>query len=329
MTSSEARRPRKSRRFLWLTIFIVVLFGGYSAGWFYVADRVKAEVVARLATMNRGEVSVECDNPQVGGFPFRIGVSCDRLAYADGARRIEASAGSFRSLAQVYQPNRALAELDGPLHVSAPGLGAIRLDWDRLRASVRIARPLPERVSVEAEGLKGTSGDERGAPAQVEARTSPPATVQPTSVVQWPMPLFRTRLPPVPGRKTRQGLRGFPCGSEPSIRPRQGHARLHSARSGRWTDASGYPGPPGAASRSVVTASRHRAVCAHAEFQRRAGVKMPDLDGIAHAVPGRDVTRLEQEIDRRGMAARAAGLVAERLDVPAAFRDGAACRGRR
>lgn len=164
MTSSEARRPRKSRRFLWLTIFIVVLFGGYSAGWFYVADRVKAEVVARLATMNRGEVSVECDNPQVGGFPFRIGVSCDRLAYADGARRIEASAGSFRSLAQVYQPNRALAELDGPLHVSAPGLGAIRLDWDRLRASVRIARPLPERVSVEAEGLKGTS-DAAGAAA--------------------------------------------------------------------------------------------------------------------------------------------------------------------
>lgn len=173
MTSSEARSPRKNRRFLWLTVFIVLLFGGYSAGWFYVADRVKAEMVARLATMNRGEVSVECDNPQVGGFPFRIGVSCDRLAYADGVRRIEATAGSFRSLAQVYQPNRAIAEFDGPLHLSAPGVGAIRLDWQRLRASVRIASPLPERVSVEAEGLKGTSeaAGSAGAPLFAADRT--------------------------------------------------------------------------------------------------------------------------------------------------------------
>ncbi len=36
-------------------------------------------------------------------------------------------------------------------------MGSIRLDWERLRASVRVATPLPERVSVEAEGLKGTS----------------------------------------------------------------------------------------------------------------------------------------------------------------------------
>ncbi|MCE7934096.1 MAG: DUF2125 domain-containing protein [Chlorobi bacterium CHB2] len=123
--------------------------------------------------MNRGGVSVECANPQVGGFPFRIGVSCDHLGYEDGSRQLQASASGFRSLAQVYQPTRALAELDGPLHLSAPGLGSIRLDWDRLRASVRIATPLPERVSVEAEGLKGTSeaSGSAGSPLFAAART--------------------------------------------------------------------------------------------------------------------------------------------------------------
>ncbi|CAG0958754.1 MAG: DUF2125 domain-containing protein [Rhizobiaceae bacterium] len=173
MTSSEARHPKGSRKFLWLTVFIVLLFGGYSAGWFYVADRVKAEVVSAVARMNRGDVRVECDNPQVGGFPFRIGVSCDHLGYEDGSRQLQASASGFRSLAQVYQPTRALAELDGPLHLSAPGLGSIRLDWDRLRASVRIATPLPERVSVEAEGLKGTSeaSGSAGSPLFAAART--------------------------------------------------------------------------------------------------------------------------------------------------------------
>lgn len=173
MTSSEARHPKGSRKFLWLTVFIVLLFGGYSAGWFYVADRVKVEVVSAVARMNRGDVRVECDNPQVGGFPFRIGVSCDHLGYEDGSRQLQASASGFRSLAQVYQPTRALAELDGPLHLSAPGLGSIRLDWDRLRASVRIATPLPERVSVEAEGLKGTSeaSGSAGSPLFAAART--------------------------------------------------------------------------------------------------------------------------------------------------------------
>lgn len=155
MTPTDVRRPKKSRKFLWLTIFIVLLFGGYSAGWFYLADRVKAEVVATIAKMNRGDVSVECANPQVGGFPFRMGVSCDRVAFEDGARQLQASAGSFRTLAQVYQPTRAIAELDGPLRATAPGLGAFRLDWEKLRASVRIARPLPERISIEAEGLVG------------------------------------------------------------------------------------------------------------------------------------------------------------------------------
>lgn len=157
MTSSDAGRPGKSRKFLWLTLFVILLFGGYSAGWFYVADRVKAEVAVALARMNRGVVSVECANPQVGGFPFRIGVSCDRVGYEDGERQLQASAGGFRSLAQVYQPTRALAELDGPLRASAPGLAPLRLDWEKLRASVRIARPLPERVSVEAEELKAAT----------------------------------------------------------------------------------------------------------------------------------------------------------------------------
>lgn len=157
MTTSDARPPKKSRKFLWLTIFIVVLFGGYSAGWFYIADRVKAEVVSAIDRMNRGGVSVECANPQVGGFPFRIGIACDRVGYEDANRHVQASAIGFRSLAQIYQPTRAIAELDGPLRATAPGIGTIRLDWERLRASMRIARPLPERVSVEAENLRGES----------------------------------------------------------------------------------------------------------------------------------------------------------------------------
>ena len=42
------------------------------------------------------------------------------------------------------------------------------------------------------------------------------------------------------------------------------------------------------------------------EFERRAGIEVPDLGGVLDPVPGRDVAALEQEIDRRRMAAPAA-----------------------
>ncbi len=58
----------------------------------------------------------------------------------------------------------------------------------------------------------------------------------------------------------------------------------------------------------------------HADRQRRAGVEMPDL-GRIDPVPMRDLTRLQQEIDRRRR--RAAGLaprgIAKRLAVEAAL----------
>jgi hypothetical protein len=55
------------------------------------------------------------------------------------------------------------------------------------------------------------------------------------------------------------------------------------------------------------------AVVAHRQFQRRAGIVMPDLVGI-HPVPVRAFAGLQQEIDRRAFR-RAKG-----LDEMAAFR---------
>lgn len=167
MTSSDGRKPNYSRRLFWLAVFIVVLFGGYSAAWVYVAGELENRTEATLAGLNRDGVTAECANPTARGYPFRIGLYCDSLGYGDANRQVDVSAGGLRTAAQVYQPMLALAELDGPLSLSAPGVEPLFFDWDNLRASVRLARPLPQRLSLVADGLSGRTNPSQGNPVSL------------------------------------------------------------------------------------------------------------------------------------------------------------------
>ena len=175
MTVTDQKSPNYGRRILWLAVFVVVLFGGYSAGWFYLADRLVTRANATIAEANQDGVVVECDNPVARGFPFRIGLYCDRVAYADPAVALGLTAGNLRTTGQIYDPMRFIAELDGPATVATPRNGSFNLDWDRLRASVRWARPLPERVSVEGGNLAASTstGNQLATVSAFEAHMRP------------------------------------------------------------------------------------------------------------------------------------------------------------
>src|SRR5690349_10288821 len=97
MTEIETRTPNYGRRIVWLAIFVVVLCVGYTAAWYYLADRVLAEARDSITRMNRDDVTVECANPVVRGFPFRLGVYCDSVAYANAGDAIGLTAGNLRT----------------------------------------------------------------------------------------------------------------------------------------------------------------------------------------------------------------------------------------
>ncbi len=63
MPSNAQPQPGSNRRFLWLATFIVVLFGGYSIGWFYLAGQLEAKAKTTIAALNRDGVVAECANP--------------------------------------------------------------------------------------------------------------------------------------------------------------------------------------------------------------------------------------------------------------------------
>jgi hypothetical protein len=155
MTSSDERPPNFRRRLFWLVAFVVVLFGIYSGGWFYLADRVRSEAGKAVAALNVNGVNADCANLQVSGYPLSFAVSCDNLAYEDDTRNVAASTGSFNAVAQLMQPLSPVADLRGPLRTSVPGMMPLWIDWDNLKASVKLSWPLPRNVSLEAEGLSG------------------------------------------------------------------------------------------------------------------------------------------------------------------------------
>ena len=139
--------------------FIVIIIGAYTAGWFWLAGRIDRETQAALARLEERGLKAECANPTVRGYPFRIGLYCDRVAFAQPAQAFSAAAGAFRSAGQIYDPMRLVAELDSPATVSVPGGGQVALDWQTLRASTRLTRTLPERVSLEGTQLRiGANG---------------------------------------------------------------------------------------------------------------------------------------------------------------------------
>lgn len=154
MPSNERPKSRSSRRFLWLAAFIVILFGGYSAGWFYLAGRLEAQAQAVIASFNRDGAVAECTNPEARGFPFRLGIFCDSVVFEDAAQGVGFSAGSFRSAGQIYDPMRLVAELDGPARIDMAQSDPLLLEWENLRASIRLATPLPEQLSLEAKNLR-------------------------------------------------------------------------------------------------------------------------------------------------------------------------------
>ncbi len=163
MASSNSTGPRYVRRFVWLALVIVLVGVGYAYAWNYVADRVLRETRTAVERLNRDGRRANCENAEVRGFPFRIGVFCRSVLYEDARAGVGVRAQEFRSAAQVYNPWRIVAELDGPALIEIPGLNALAVDWGELRASARVAQPLPERVSVEASQV---TADLESDPAQ-------------------------------------------------------------------------------------------------------------------------------------------------------------------
>ena len=147
MASSTS--SRFGRRIGWLAAAVVVVCTAYTASWFYAAGALETRVAATLAGLNGGGVRAFCEEPEAAGFPFRIGLHCKSVFYENVGDGVSIRAGRLHSTANVYQPFRVLSELDGPAKIILPFTVPLEARWKSLLGSLRLSRPLPERLSFE------------------------------------------------------------------------------------------------------------------------------------------------------------------------------------
>jgi hypothetical protein len=180
MASREESRPKRRRRSLvWLLGLLLVLFGLYSAGWFWAAERVRSETDKAVAGLNAQGIQAECANLKVSGYPLRFNVTCDSMAYQDDSRAIAATAGGLSATASLFMPLWPTVDLDGPLRTIAPGMTPLWIDWDRLRATTSLSWPLPAHVTLSAEGLSGQTDPEDTDPIELFSAANAEAELSP------------------------------------------------------------------------------------------------------------------------------------------------------
>ena len=157
---ADTTRPKFRRRFAWLSAGIFSAVVLYTAGWFHVAGLIDDEANEAIAAVGRSGVRLRCENNEVRGYPFRLGLNCDSVDFEYPSLGVRFTAGAFRSAAQFYNPAFLVGELDGIARLAVDGLPPLAFNWEILRASVRLADPLPSRVSVETRQFAAVLGAE-------------------------------------------------------------------------------------------------------------------------------------------------------------------------
>jgi hypothetical protein len=135
---------RFSRTGLYLPFGILMgLMVAWSGFWFYARHRAEQALDAWLALEKLAGRSWSCPERAIGGYPFRMQITCAAPSFVGPLKdgngqpvQVTGRLGGFVAEALVYQPNRLIATLTGPLQIeSADGRGA-SVTWRSLRASV-------------------------------------------------------------------------------------------------------------------------------------------------------------------------------------------------
>jgi hypothetical protein len=151
MSADQVGPPEQRRSRFWLFAPFVALAlaaVAWSAVWLIIRNRAEAQIDGWMAAEAIAGRQWSCPGRSVGGFPFRVEVTCPSLDLKRGAWT--AAIGPFRTVAQIYQPNHVIAELAGPFRAT-DGRAVVEASWRNLRASFRGAGDRFERVSVTAE----------------------------------------------------------------------------------------------------------------------------------------------------------------------------------
>lgn len=248
MASRGRTTSGSSRRIAVLAVSILVALCTYTAGWFYLANRVDARITAALASIAASGDQLTCANRDIRGYPFRIGLHCETIGFSDPGTGLSFSAGNLRSAGQIYNPRLLVGEIDSPANLTWQDMVPMQLAWDNVRASLRLGGDFPQRLSVETRAFSASRA--RGAAAgqllfqaeQAEAHLRPHGpdldlAVRFTGLALQPDTTGGRRVPPISGVIDLAVHNGVPWlrGGHAGLRGQSGTIRELSLSPGEQT----------------------------------------------------------------------------------------------
>ncbi|MBF9232781.1 DUF2125 domain-containing protein [Microvirga alba] len=145
---------RKSRFWLYTPFALLLLVAvAWSIAWLLIRNRTSEALDAWFAMEAKAGRQWTCQNRNVGGYPFRIEVTCGSLSMKQGA--MSASLGRVESIAQVYQPRFVITEIEGPLNLT-DGTVTVQGTWDLLLTSIHATPSGFQRLSIAADSPRFT-----------------------------------------------------------------------------------------------------------------------------------------------------------------------------
>src|SRR5215510_130118 len=153
MSGTESlRSPRRTgRRYTILLFVILAVAAGWTGFWKFAADKAQQTIDGWRAREAKSGRVYDCGSQDLGGFPFRIEVTCDQASaiFRSSEPPLELKANSLLVTAQVYQPGLIISEFDGPLSVGQPGKEPeFFASWKLAQSSVRGTPTAPQRASL-------------------------------------------------------------------------------------------------------------------------------------------------------------------------------------
>ncbi|MFQ0814291.1 hypothetical protein AVM02_12810 [Brucella anthropi] len=150
MAHTGMNAPKARKRPIALIVILLVLAAGYTAGWFYIANRLEARARADMARLAAQGVGVKCEELHMGGYPLRVNVICDSISWQRPSEGMSFRAGRFTSGFPVYAPRSLSNDLTGPAFIEFPGLAPLEVNWSKFTSNTRLARPFPTEIELAA-----------------------------------------------------------------------------------------------------------------------------------------------------------------------------------
>jgi len=152
MACSRSRSARlRKRRYIGTLILFLALVGGWSYLWYYATGKAEVAIDGWRAREAKAGRIYTCGSQSIGGYPFRIEVTCDKAAavFRSNQPPVEIKTSSILVAAELYQPTLLISDFYGPLSIADLGHAPnIIVNWKLAQSSLRGTPSAPERISL-------------------------------------------------------------------------------------------------------------------------------------------------------------------------------------